>query len=401
MTINFDRFNAGFKDTAEQDQHAINELLKLNKNGGRIRFGKAVRVNNIFRKAILAIIDLIFKNPNLKEYENINHTLERKVLELKGENVDWTNKETLMKMKTLLRVQARIHNSGWEQKNLKEHGNYENFKNQITEIQDVARKSLASIKQELKDKSAKTETEKELYQLMRWSTATEFQCQFAEYMGNDSVPMNGKEVPLGTILLTDPAADAIGHKIRGHKLRSTELRKLFLDATFIKMTTGRGFTHSALSLGQGEYFHMDKREGQKPGGVIESEKDWGEDKFLHRYVMIEPNRAEIEKELKGKSLEQFLSEVNETARKEGTKKKARFKDVFKIAFPCFGGMRSEEYTKSEEWNREWDKDQGLSCSATLSCLFAKHGVDIGKDFRKKANYVTPNDLYNSRFFRKI
>lgn len=325
----------------------MDELLKL-KRDGLVR-GRRV-INHPIRLLLVRIVDLFCGGRKRRD--------QAAFLEIYPDLLKITG------VKQLLQVHARFELSGMK-KSLEGTPFYNRFLQRIKLTQDAAKKKSID----------------------PWIQATDFERLFATYFERDRLPLRAVDVPRGAILLTHVDSMLTGYKLKGHKLRFRQRLK-HIKAFLFKLFTGESYIHAVLSLGNGEFFHLDKR-GDAYGGVIQDAKD----KVCYQYQIILPNKDAIMKDAPLECFDTLMDNICAEAKTTGLRVKIRgSKIVFNI------GRNRFKRKKGLQWILE---KREYTCSSLINALFAHFGIDISKKLGKDPQYIAPGDFLHSHYFSQL
>lgn len=302
----------------------------------------------------------------------------------------------LPELQKLLKVAGKIANSSWAKSlNNGQSEAYDSFQKDLSDLQALACPKLKAWVEQADNLPDSADRKI----AARWIEANDAQRQFAVFKDLKEVPYKVSEIPAGSVLITDPEAYLLNRHIMGKKSiwRTVVLKVKALICWFF---TGMRYTHVELALGKGDTFDLDKQKGSwlfKGEAVIQKREDrifYGavvaprKEAMLAAYNNRFPNRQLA-------TFDELWAKIEEEARRSVPKIKVGFWDVFKtgISIP-----RKRNYDCTQAWNPGVNK---FSCSATVSSLFSKFGIDIGQEFSKIDKNVTPVDYLNSRFFEPI
>jgi len=304
--------------------------------------------------------------------------------------------EALTELQKLLKVAGKIANSSWAKSlNNGQSEAYAAFQKDLSDLQALAVPHL-------KDWIVQAQSHLDAVDrkiIGRWIEANDAQRQFAVFKDLKEVPYKFSEIPAGSVLITDPEAYLLNRHLVGKKSiwKTVVLRvKAFICWFF----TGMRFTHAELALSNGETFDLDKQKGSwifKGEAVIQKR----EDKVFYGPVVAPRKEAMLTAynerfpHHQVATFEELWIKIEEEARKSAPKIKIGFWDIFKtgISLP-----RNKNYDCTRAWNPGVNR---FSCSATISSLFSKFGIDVGQEFSKIDKNITPVDYLNSRFFEPI
>lgn len=374
-------------------QPTFSQLNKLDENK-LIRNGAVIHLKSPFVKIYWCIKDLFAGGrgkQNRKEFERFYPLLNKKITQIKG--AGFQHFKERKQLKEMLVLQAKIEASAFG-KGLKQGQKFAAFTQMTLKVQKLAQKKVSPpvLPKNPVDQIRFWRKPSETFTVKRWIYSNPLQRVFAVNRNTDFLPMRGDEVPGGSLLLTDPFADAKGHLLLGRTLNFNQKRKLYFDGPMVKLISGKALTHTTLGLGHENYFHLGKPDKGKPSGLYET---WTETKNLHRYRIYLPSETLIKK-IGKKNFPKFLEKLNKEARTHGVKKRATLFTMVRM-FLAFISKRK----KGETFKNYWDRTQMFSCSGAITALFAKYGIDIGKEFNKKPYAVHPTHLSKSKYFSEV
>ncbi|NGX43053.1 MAG: hypothetical protein K940chlam7_01344 [Chlamydiae bacterium] len=392
------------------------ELMKLANGRGKFREDKAVL--GIMPRIKWFFVDLFkggSKKQNIAVFNKLQSSLVGRVTDLKmqleDKDSDDNNIQLLGEVKKVMQIEAKIFTSGWA-KSLKGGENYQTFKKEVGGLQNLAKTKCEDPLPDSENLPETAEAWKDYFtedrKLAQWIHSDPLQRKFAVWNDSEDLPLRGREIPRGAVLLANPTADLIGYRLLGQKASALgrKWRKDKIIKPILSLFTKSPKTHAVLSLGEGQFFHMDKGpaknkagdiEKRSPGGYVE-ERTW-KDRALYLYHVHLPNKTMLD-ELERKNLkDSFFDKIVKGAKTEGTKKKTYPLDLIRVILPT--SRRPKGYTE-EAAEKEWvNSKQGFSCSGAIGALYANKGFDVGKQFGKRPNRITPGDLYKSKYFDSI
>ncbi len=298
--------------------------------------------------------------------------------------------DALPELQSLLKVAAKIANCSWGKSLRKgQSEEFTSFQKELTDLRNLAEPHLQSWVDNGDSENRRT--------ISRWITANDSQRRFAAYNDLKEVPYKFDEIQAGAVMITDPEAYLLNRHISG-KRSLWKTIVIRIKAFICWFFTGMRYTHAELSLGKGEGFDLDKRKGicvlqgeavlqQRAGKVF-----YGTIIVPKKEAMLEAyNRRFPDQQLA--SFEELWEKIENEARNGVPKIQVGFWDLFKTGIPV---KRPENYNCTQAWDPGVNK---YSCSATVSSLFSKFGIDIGKQYSKIDQNVTPVDFLNSEFFK--
>lgn len=357
-----------------------------------LRNGQIVKLNSTVSRIVFFIKELFcggqLKNDK-REFAAVYQMAQERIQSLTGElkSVDFSA-ETFHQVSIALKIEARIVNSIFG-KNLKRvEPNYLKYRTQVEKLRLLALSKLGSININPIEE--------------RWIRANFSQRLFAVCLNLDEVPYKFCELPRGTILLTDPILFVKSAHLqkKGHLLQRILLH---IKAIFCWLGTGLQYTHAELVLGNGDSFDVDKKSGAffSGEGKIKSRKD----KVCYKAIVV-PNQEKIfsahQENYKKRGLQPYETPellwdaIEKEARESVGMIRANFFDIIKVV--STGSLRTADYDSALSWDPAHKR---YACSATLSALLAKFGVDIGEQFQKRDENISPADFYRSHFFKRL
>lgn len=251
-------------------------------------------------------------------------------------------------------------------------------------------------------------------ELKRWIDSRSLQRKMAAISKSKMLPFKAKDVPAGAILLTNKE---IWYKSLRLEYENRFFKQYFLFSIIkiYKIFSGKGIPHAEISLGDGKFLHqwiitklskqdIESRRLQnikKPGQCIlitnieDRTISRKKDKILPHDILM-PNRVDAQ-------WETIIQDVQEKA--ETYNVITDIDAITRCAYTRFFPSRKPDYElRSPLVGHQYDKPletMTLSCSAFIASIFALHKIDIGKEFNKKPEEVSPADFDNSSLFRKI
>ena len=233
-------------------------------------------------------------------------------------------------------------------------------------------------------------------ELQRWIGSNEFQRKFACYHGYHEVPLKVEEVPAGAILLTNVHSLIRGLRIQGKKVQKKHWFLLF-KAYLYQLFTGSPLIHAELSLGKGEFFHLDNK--QEIFQCIVKEVAKG--KVCYQYDILFPEQEKILNAFRASNpkypvhnFDQFMKLLIHEAKTQGVRIKIRsYQVVIKI------GMSWRKRFPLRRRKAWLPGKVDYTCSGTISALFAHFGVDFAKVLKKIPDDLSPADLKKTPFFK--
>lgn len=311
-----------------------------------------------------------------------------------GKDAETLNERAEM-LQTLMKVHAKISVSRWGS-NLRNNANLRNFEDGLIAAQ-------TGIKAEMAERGVALAPD-----LARWVNSNLEQRRFAAFCNSD-LPYLWKEVPAGAVVLTNYRSMEIGIKLKGFKL--TWGQWLFAFKTiFCKLFTGKIYTHAELSLGKGETFDLDKKQGTVLDGEVKIQNRIAgkEDRICYHDIFV-PKQQEMvnaynemvrvaqdpdEPMPEVENFEQLWEMIGAEAKAKAPLIHATPWDICKVALPL---SRPEGYDNTQAW-QPGRKQYG--CSALITALMGKYGIDIGAQFNKQAQNVSPANFSASNFYQR-
>lgn len=232
-------------------------------------------------------------------------------------------------------------------------------------------------------------------ELKRWIESSEFQRKFACYNGYQEVPLKVEEIPPGAILLTNVHSLIRGLRIQGKRVQKKHWFLLF-KAYMFQLFTGSPLIHAELSLGNGQFFHLDNKRKIFQCIIKEVQKD----KVCFQYDILFPNKEKIlttfrknNQKYPVKDFKQFMELLIHEAKSRGVRVKIRsYKVILKI------GMSWRQRFPLKR-RKAWHPEKiDYTCSGTISALFAHFGVDFARFLKKIPDDLSPADLKKTSFF---
>jgi hypothetical protein len=295
--------------------------------------------------------------------------------------------EALPELQKLMKTAAKIANSSWGRTLEKNRSpEYQAFQNDLKRLCEIAEPAL--------DRWMQADIQHRV-PIARWIRGTDAQRRFAASLDLEDVPYRFDEIPAGAVMMTDPHAFLLHSKLSDKKtIWMTVI--LHIKAFICQFFTGMRFTHAELSMGDGDTFDLDKKkEGFISGeGLIQHRKGkvfYGSFVLPRKDLMLEAHRKRFP-DSPVASFDELWSQIEEEARRGAPKIQAGFWDIFKTGLRW---KRPEDYDCTQAWQ---PGDKRYGCSALVSSLYSHFGIDIGEEFSKMDQNVTPVDLFHSRFF---
>jgi hypothetical protein len=291
-------------------------------------------------------------------------------------------------VQTALKIHAKIANSAWG-KNVEESSSFIEFSNEIEGLRLEASQRIGEW--DGKEKAI----------VRRWIESTIAQRRFAAFLDLKEVPYRYSEIPRGAVILTDPRM----YLQSAHLRKNGSLSKAILvriKAVFCWFTTGKRYTHAELSLGKGESFDLDKKEGFWLKGEMKIQSrgericygpvlSANEEKMLESHQRLFRERGWVPFE----TFDDLWAAIDAEARRSAPLIGAGIFDLIRVGIPS---KRPADYDPMEAWK---PGEKQYACSATTSALLSKFGIDIGKQFDKKDLNVSPSDFLASEYFNPI
>lgn len=301
--------------------------------------------------------------------------------------------ETFQQIETALKIAAKIEISAWGKSCASaKNQNYFAFHASIEQLAEEASAKVDGWSNE--DTANRTQT-------ARWIHSTDRQRRFAALHDLNAVPYKFSEIPRGAVMLTDPIwyIDSTLLKKNGSIFKTMTMH---LKAFLCLIATGMRYTHAELSLGKGESFDLDKKKGSLISGEmkIQSRGDktfYGavlapdEEKILqaHRASYISRGLEPYE------TFDALFDAVEQEAKTSAPVMKATIADIAGVSIIS---PRPADYNPMDQWK---PGEKRYACSATVCALFSKFGVDIGNQYSKKVENVSPADFRTSEFFKPL
>ncbi len=349
------------------------------------RKGEVVCLEGIISRIIFAIKEFFsggWENRDILTFTDFYDSFfKQKIIDLTqqistNQNLD----QTLTEIKDLLKTKAKIANSAWA-KSLGTSLEYGFFQSECDALQELAKAHLPP---------AINKT------TFRWIQATDSQQRFAAYLNLDEVPYRFEEIPKGAVMLTDPHAFLLGLKIKDTWpwVKTSVIR---FKAWACKFTTGKTVTHAELALGGGESFDLDKPDGNwwQGQGTIQKRTN----RIFYGTIVVPNGQAMLDAYNRRFPLERLntfddlWAKIDLEARTQAVNVKVTIWDIIKTAIPR---TRAPDYDCTKAWD---PSNNQYSCSATTSALFSKFGIDIGEEFSKVDQNISPADFLRSKFFQ--
>lgn len=343
------------------------------------------------------IRDYLFPSHSLKN--RCHALLPHLVTETKKVQKSLTNGDlqTLRDFQTLQKVKAKIRISGLAS-HLKEDATYRAFKTALKEMTPLAQDKISSL-------NVESEEEKEEKALLtRWTHSRAIQRDFAAICPSQKLPLKALEVPKGAILVTNGKARILEHLLEGHHLNLFQrIKKISNFLIYLISGRKKQAIHAELSFGKGKVFHMDKDKGAffSGSGHLETRllTKKNKEKVAIAYDIFVPSDKATSHMLSHynkthpatpiKTKEELWQKIEEDIEQTGRKAKANAYALFKLLFPS---KREKGYNGAAAWQPE---KKLYACSAAVASIFAKYGLDMGKEFDKKVEEMMPMDFYES------
>lgn len=370
------------------------ELLNI-RSSDTWRDGEVVRLKGIVAKAIFGIKQFFtggWAANDRKAFEDFYTRIQGNFQLLQGKlERDEDLDSVIPQVQTMLKIQAKICNSSWA-KSLGKFKPYSDFLKQVDSLRELAAGKV--------DRWAGADPLKRM-DISRWIHSNREQRRFAAHLNLKNVPYRFEEIPRGAVILTDPFLYLLNTRLKKHGNIAKTIF-LHIKAFLCWLGTGKVHTHAELSLGNGEAFDLDKKDGSWVSGVMKIPQRTG--KVCYGAIVV-PNEALMMEEHRkcylAKGLEPFntFQELMDDMEREARSKvhliKAGFHDIIKTALTS---KRPSDYDCTLAWQ---PGVKGYGCSATTSALFSKYGIDIGKQFKIKDENVAPADFLTSRLFKHL
>lgn len=358
------------------------------------RNGQVVRLTTVVQRIIYWIKELFAGGKGNNDRKNFDYFYNRIKGNIQILNDDLSHNrnlsETFHAIQTMLHISAKIANSSWAKSFGADYKTYQNYKDSLERLRKQAERKVELWAQD--DIVNRLDT-------ARWIRASETQRRFAAFMNHKQVPYRFNEIPRGAVILTDPFL----------YIQSTQLKKkgsifktIFLHAKAFLCwaATGKRYTHAELSLGKGEAFDLAKKEdGWMMGEMkIQSRGDstcYGaivapnEEKMLLAHQRAYREKGFVPYE----TFDTLWAAIDQEARRSVPLIKASVCDLARVGL---ASERKADYDPMQAWS---PGKKAYGCSATVSALFSKFGIDIGAQFRKKNQNVSPANFFSSHFFR--
>lgn len=361
-------------------------IQDLNEND-TYRNGEVVHLSSIFQRIIFFFKELFSGGRLQNDHTHFQQFYSEISVSVSTLNnyLDTRPDDTVFFMvQTLLKIQAHINISGWKAP----HAEYELFEKQISEL-------LNKAKAKIKTWNVSTFSEKDKQDIVRWINSDPIQRQFAAAVKGD-LPSRWDEIPKGAVILYNPDSWTLSHKLQNHSLTFRQMIKT-IKTIFCKIFTGKVYTHAELSLGNGYTFDLDKQEGTLCSGIAKIQNRRG--KFCF-YDVIAPNQDRMVKahnqafpDCPVNNFDELWTKIEKEARDKYKKIRASMADIIRVVLTT---RRPDNYDCKQAWNPGVNN---YGCSATISALFGGiGGIDIGKQFNKQVQNISPADLEKSEFF---
>ena len=356
------------------DKKLFEYIISL-KRGEKFRSGKFLNIKDFFKPSY-AIDNKEFNE--LAHFFSVDHLFPKL-------SSDPFNKETFLEIKEWIRLVSKMQVMGWDRSlKLLRNRKYIRFL-----------KSYHKLLLKAKPLATQWANTQEEIEIKRWIEADTFQRKFAVLEGLPTVPFTTDEVPAGSILLTNVNKLFTGLRLKG---------KAFTLSHFIakcksylsKICTGHKHIHAELALGDGEFFHLDSKKDGFYNCVVKKMKKPkvcfmydilipNEKLMLDTYNKSQPNAPIV-------SFKVFIDKIVAEAITRGVKVKSKTSDIMKLSSPF---RRTKKYDPTKSWDPE---NKGYACSAVISSLFGRYGIDIGKSINKKSESLAPGDFLVSEYF---
>ncbi len=210
-------------------------------------------------------------------------------------------------------------------------------------------------------------------------------------------PYRFSEIPAGSILVDAPTA-FLEHMRLENKRSILQMVYLKVKAFICRIFTGKYLTHMAFSMGDGRIFDLSKT----PSAWIYGDgqvKEFG-DKMYYGMVRT-PNKERMLKaynehfpDAPCANFEELMEKMNAriSCAAKARKIKYHFLNTIKTGFHK---TRPVDYDYLGAWKNGAPR---TSCSGTTSALLSSFGIDVGGEFNKMADKVTPADFLASEYF---
>ncbi|MEN9654197.1 MAG: hypothetical protein RL235_309 [Chlamydiota bacterium] len=293
---------------------------------------------------------------------------------------------------TALKVAAKIGNSSWGKHcATRANANYLAFHQ---EVEALRRTAVARLEQ-LECADVKTK-----HIMTRWVRSNERQRAFAAYLDLKEPPYVAEELPVGAVLVLDPHWYLAANKLSGAKtIAKTTL--IYLKMLVCWLFTGIRFTHAELVLSNRQTFDLEK----KPGTWIQGRmrlRAMEAGKIQYGTVLV-PNQEKIlaaHQEAFGEgaypTFDALWAAIEKRAREGVPHMKAGLRDVLKIG--RHRATRAADYDPRTSWDPH---NKRLGCSSSIAALFGSFGIDLGKEFGRRADNMSPADLSRSEYFMPL
>jgi len=220
--------------------------------------------------------------------------------------------------------------------------------------------------------------------------ATSFQLKFQAASKSGMLPLKWSEVPKGAILLEDKAATRLGLKLKGIPLRKAGCLG-FLKDKLVKLGTGQKHTHAVLCVGDSQILHQSKGGTDRcaQGGGVSytygNDKE-GKPRIAYNHAIVMPNTMYNVDELTAtftKHKNQLITRMSSMIRS----------CLMRIVPPLDRRIKMEDAFKPPVYT--------YPCSGMIGSLLTTQGLDVGEEYGKSANDVSPGDFYTSYHFHMI
>lgn len=356
------------------------------------RKDEAVHLSSLLSRILFFIEEFFFEGRDegdKKSFEDFYTKITGKI-EILSADLEKEGEEVMAEIQTMLKVHAKISNSSWMKSFRTEFKPYQDYCEKVEGLRVKAEEKLEVW--EKVDPTARKE-------IARWIRSTEKQRKFASLLDFKEVPYRFTEIPRASVILCDPFWYMKSLELKD---KDSLLKTIIfcLKAFLCWCMTGKSFTHAELYLSQGKTFDLDKKEDSLLKGEMKIQDR--DDKTCYGIVfapdedlMFEAHKkAYQEKNLTPyDSFNELWIAVEEEARNSVSKIDAGLFEVIQVG--C-----QEKRTKTYDSMQAWEPGvKKYGCSATISALFSKFGIDIGEEFKKIDRNITPADFSTSKFFK--
>jgi hypothetical protein len=368
------------------------------------RNGAALNINNIFERIIYFIVDLFTGGTKALDNREFDLVWQRSLNEKIGELEDLAshdnyNADFFAGLKKVLLVKAKLEVSGWA-RHLNGNANYQSLVERVGLLHTLGKEHVATWAEHERAGSGQHPAE-----VRRWIEASEFQRKFAAASPSGQLPYKMSEIPAGSVLLTDVDSSMAGLRAKGLKPTFCQYFQQF-KAGLVKLMTGSSVIHAEIALGGGRFFHLDKVEGQvlSGSGVIEDRNldSRGEPRICFQHQIWTPNRDRIvenyNRENPSHPVRDFDELFDQMRTRVDNEGRAVCGNILSIAKPGIPSRRPTNYDPHTAWDPRSGKN--YACSGVVAALYGKFGTDIGRQFGKMAEDVSPADYQHSEYFRR-